>query len=663
MGALGPVFRTYEPTRDRLVAVKVFRLDIVPEQAQTLADALSRASEAGLFHPSIVEPIASGVEGSVAYRAEEYVAAESLDVAMRHYAPAPVEKALPFVTQLAGAIDFARAAGIGHGGLHPRDIFITPDDARATGFGVVESLENVGIRAPVRRPYSAPERIEGQPWGVAADVFALAAITFELLTARRPAGIGKEAGALPEIPNRAAVQNVLARAMDQDPARRYPTALAFAAALEAASRGETADEPVPAALPVEVPVDRDDEHPDPPLRQDPGDDHHEPTLFDRDTGHDVEPTLRHHPSAYEETVPVPVVRPRSDADQAAQEKFAEEDDSATMALHTPHHRETGRFADEFAEEEPEIDRRTHDADDDDGTGPYAHGQAGLNLHDRTPAAPAVIPPDEPAAHGMGSYIVVAIVGLILGFAAAYFMWGRNTVPAQASSVEAGAGSSAAAPAASSQSPAPNSPPASPPAGAAQRAPAPPQPAAAGSSPNAPSPSSRPSTTPVAARGELTVRSTPSRAGVTVNGKWRGRTPLTLDALPFGNYVVRVVQPDYKTSRDEFALDARSPSRTLNVKLESAKPAAPPRARASEEASPRAQETTFTGALFVDSHPQGATVVIDGKPAGKTPLRLSDLRIGTHVVRLELAKHRPWYSTARVVAGQEVRVAGSLEEIQ
>ena len=37
IGALGPVFRTYEPTRDRLVAVKVFRLDITPEQAQVLA--------------------------------------------------------------------------------------------------------------------------------------------------------------------------------------------------------------------------------------------------------------------------------------------------------------------------------------------------------------------------------------------------------------------------------------------------------------------------------------------------------------------------------------------------------------------------------------------------------------------------------------------------
>src|SRR3954454_13435751 len=110
IGTLGPVFRTYEPIRDRLVAVKVFRLDIIPEQAQALAEALTRATQASLFHPSIVEPIAAGVEGTLAYRAEEDVAAESLDGAMRHYAPAPIEKVLPFSTHLAGAIDFARAA-------------------------------------------------------------------------------------------------------------------------------------------------------------------------------------------------------------------------------------------------------------------------------------------------------------------------------------------------------------------------------------------------------------------------------------------------------------------------------------------------------------------------------------------------------------------------
>ena len=84
--------------------------------------------------------------------------------------------------------------GVGHGALHPRDIFITPDEARASGFGVVEALERVGLRAPVRRPYSAPERIAGAAWSTPADVFSLGAIAFELLTGRRPSGTGRSSG-------------------------------------------------------------------------------------------------------------------------------------------------------------------------------------------------------------------------------------------------------------------------------------------------------------------------------------------------------------------------------------------------------------------------------------------------------------------------------------
>ena len=102
---------------------------------------------------------------------------------------------LPFITQLAGAIDFARAAGVRHGALHPRDIFVTPEEARATGFGVVEALERIGIE---RRSdgLTAPERIADGSWATAADIFSLAAITYELLTARRPAGLGREIGTL-----------------------------------------------------------------------------------------------------------------------------------------------------------------------------------------------------------------------------------------------------------------------------------------------------------------------------------------------------------------------------------------------------------------------------------------------------------------------------------
>jgi hypothetical protein len=72
---------------------------------------------------------------------------------------------------------------------------------------------------------------------------------------------------------------------------------------------------------------------------------------------------------------------------------------------------------------------------------------------------------------------------------------------------------------------------------------------------------------------------------------------------------------------------------------------------------------YTGAVYVDSRPRGARVSIDGRFVGVTPVRVPDIRIGTHVVRLELPDYRIWSSTATVTAGQEQRVTGSLERIQ
>ena len=191
VGVLGPVFRSYDPDDDRLVAIKAFHLEVTPEQASTLAAALQEIVEAGLEHPSIVSPVGAGLSDGVPYLALEYVAAESLDVASRHYAPAAVGTALPFVVQLAEALDAAHAGGLCHGALHLRDVFVTPDLVRVTGFGVVSALDRIRLRGPLRRPYTAPEQIAGADWGAAADRFALAAIAYELLTGKRLAGTGE----------------------------------------------------------------------------------------------------------------------------------------------------------------------------------------------------------------------------------------------------------------------------------------------------------------------------------------------------------------------------------------------------------------------------------------------------------------------------------------
>ena len=261
MGVLGPVFRTYDPERDRLVAVKVFRLDIPPEQAAALAEQLSRIAALGLTEPGLVAPLAAGVADTVAYLAQEYVAAESLDVAMRHYAPATLDRALPFVTQLAHALDGARAAGVLHGSLHPRDVFVTPDSARATGIGIVAALEQIGLRGPVRRPYTAPERIAGEEWAASADVFSLAAIAFELVTGKRVTGTGAEAAAaLGERStgvDTAELERLFTSALAEDAGQRPATAQAFAAGLESLTATSAGSSSVMVPVPPAPAADRE----------------------------------------------------------------------------------------------------------------------------------------------------------------------------------------------------------------------------------------------------------------------------------------------------------------------------------------------------------------------------------------------------------------------
>ncbi len=67
----------------------------------------------------------------------------------------------------------------------------------------------------------------------------------------------------------------------------------------------------------------------------------------------------------------------------------------------------------------------------------------------------------------------------------------------------------------------------------------------------------------------------------------------------------------------------------------------------------------TGGLTVDSRPAGASVAIDGRPSGVTPLTLDGVAPGEHTVSITLAGYRTFTTTVRVVAGERARAAASL----
>jgi hypothetical protein len=128
--------------------------------------------------------------------------------------------------------------------------------------------------------------------------------------------------------------------------------------------------------------------------------------------------------------------------------------------------------------------------------------------------------------------------------------------------------------------------------------------------------------------------------------------VTLTDLPLGQHTVRVSEPGYGSEQRSVTLSARSPSRTLDVTLRGS---AAPAARAPREPA------TFTGTLVVESRPAGAKVFLDGRGVGVTPLTMSQVGVGSHVVRIELLGYRRWSTPVRIVSGERERVAASLEE--
>jgi hypothetical protein len=95
----------------------------------------------------------------------------------------------------------------------------------------------------------------------------------------------------------------------------------------------------------------------------------------------------------------------------------------------------------------------------------------------------------------------------------------------------------------------------------------------------------------------------------------------------------------------------------------AAPAAAARPHAQAPAAPGRTASAAPGSISVDSRPRGANIFIDGRNVGTTPAKLPDIPSGAHVVRLELPDYRVWSMTTTVTAGQEARVAGSLERIR
>jgi serine/threonine protein kinase len=238
--AMGNVHEAFDPDDGRRVAVRVFPADAFPVDAGARERLSTAASAAlGLQHPGIVELHDFGWEGDTAFVATAFVEGETLAQYLARVGRLPALQGLALALQLLSALAFAHERGLVHSALHPQHVLVGRNgQLKIAGFGWVAAAASAGRRPGVfdAPAYMAPEQILGRPADHRADLYSAAVMAYELLAGAWPyqahAAPRPPRELRPELPM--GVDAVFERAQAQSPDARYPSAAAFAAALQGA---------------------------------------------------------------------------------------------------------------------------------------------------------------------------------------------------------------------------------------------------------------------------------------------------------------------------------------------------------------------------------------------------------------------------------------------
>src|SRR5438128_2830754 len=263
-GGMGEVYRARDTRLGREVAIKV-----LPESFSKDPDRLRRFEQEAraasqLNHPNIVTVHDFGTHGGAPYVVQELLEGETLRERLRTGA-LPARKAVDYGIQVARGLAAAHEKGIVHRDLKPENLFLTSDDRlKILDFGLAKLAATEGspaepnelsTRTQATAPgivmgtlgYLSPEQARGQTVDQRADIFALGAILYEMLSGASAFKRGSSADTMsailkedpPELPSDSkvppALDRIVRRCLEKQPNQRFQDASDVAFALEALS--------------------------------------------------------------------------------------------------------------------------------------------------------------------------------------------------------------------------------------------------------------------------------------------------------------------------------------------------------------------------------------------------------------------------------------------
>jgi serine/threonine protein kinase len=263
-GGMGAVYKAYQPSLDRFVAVKVLPAFFAEDAGRRARFKREATTIAQLDHPAILPVYEYGEKGLRPYIV--MALAEGGTVASQVREPLSVEAAVKLLGPVAEALDHAHQRGILHRDVKPANVLLRRDGRPLlSDFGLARSVDTdtkltdsgIAIGTP---DYMAPELRRGEPAGPESDQYSLAVMCHELMTGLLPLPTstvtGKRVSGASRLPHLGqapqATRAALARALANSPKDRFATCSEFIQALSpspSSLRSSTPTDPASVRMP------------------------------------------------------------------------------------------------------------------------------------------------------------------------------------------------------------------------------------------------------------------------------------------------------------------------------------------------------------------------------------------------------------------------------
>jgi eukaryotic-like serine/threonine-protein kinase len=265
-GGMAEVYCAQDLQLGRKVALKILYRRFAEDGEFVERFRREASSAAGLQHQHVVAVYDRGEYDGTYYIAMEYLEGRSLKTIVQQEAPLDPDRAIDLIIQVLRAARFAHRRGIIHRDLKPHNVIVDADGrAKVTDFGIARAgasdMTQTGSIMGTAQ-YLSPEQAQGHAVSAASDIYSIGIMLYELLTGRVPfEGESAVTIALKQVNERPAppsaynpavtpeLEEAVLRALEKDPAHRYPDADAFIAALQAARDGTATAVLAPAAPP------------------------------------------------------------------------------------------------------------------------------------------------------------------------------------------------------------------------------------------------------------------------------------------------------------------------------------------------------------------------------------------------------------------------------